>query len=70
MRRRGAAWRALQEGVPLKGYFLWSLMDNFEWAEGFAPRFGLLRVDHATLARTPAGGADVFAALAPAQPVP
>jgi beta-glucosidase len=55
---------AAGEGVPVRGYFHWSLTDNFEWAEGFAPRFGLYRVDYATQARTPAGGAEAFAALA------
>jgi beta-glucosidase len=57
--------RALGEGIPVRGYFHWSLLDNFEWAEGFAPRFGLYRVDYATLDRVPAGGAAAFAALAP-----
>ncbi|MGB8213773.1 MAG: GH1 family beta-glucosidase [Anaerolineales bacterium] len=44
--------RAMDEGVPLKGYFHWSLMDNFEWALGYAPRFGLIYVDYKTLQRT------------------
>lgn len=44
--------RASQEGIPLGGYFCWTLMDNFEWAEGFKPRFGLSHVDHATQTRT------------------
>jgi beta-glucosidase/6-phospho-beta-glucosidase/beta-galactosidase len=60
-----AIQRARAEGVAVEGYFHWSLMDNFEWEKGFRPRFGLYRVDRQTLARTPAGGSEVFAALAP-----
>jgi len=48
-----AAWRAMREGVPLKGYFVWTLMDNFEWAEGYGPRFGIVRTNYETLERTP-----------------
>jgi beta-glucosidase len=60
-----AIQRARAEGIPVEGYFHWSLLDNFEWEKGYRPRFGLYRVDRQTLARTPAGGSDVFAALAP-----
>ena len=48
-----AAQRALAAGVKLRGYFVWSLLDNFEWAEGSRRRFGVIRVDYATLQRTP-----------------
>ena len=45
--------RATAEGVPVRGYFVWSLLDNFEWLEGYAVRFGLHYVDYQTLKRTP-----------------
>lgn len=44
---------AIIQGVPLKGYFVWSLMDNFEWAYGYDKRFGIVHVDYATQKRTP-----------------
>jgi len=48
-----AASDAIAAGVPLKGYFVWSLMDNFEWQHGYTMRFGLCRVDYETQKRTP-----------------
>lgn len=47
-----AAGRAIQKGAPLKSYYAWSLMDNFEWAEGYNKRFGLVHVNFKTLERT------------------
>lgn len=44
--------RAKNEGVPVNGYFVWSFLDNYEWSEGFRPRFGLVHVDYATQKRT------------------
>lgn len=43
---------ALEEGIPVLGYQHWSVMDNFEWCEGYGPRFGLIYVDYATQKRT------------------
>jgi beta-glucosidase len=47
-----ATRRARARGVDVRGYFVWSLLDNFEWAEGYEPRFGIVHVDFATQART------------------
>ena len=48
-----AVSRAMTEGVPMRGYFVWSLLDNFEWAFGYAKRFGIVYMDYETLERTP-----------------
>ena len=48
-----AARAAIAEGAPLKGYFVWSLLDNYEWAAGYEKRFGVVHVDFETLERTP-----------------
>jgi beta-glucosidase len=55
-----AAGRAIAAGVPLKGYFLWSLMDNFEWSFGYTKRFGILWVDYATQERSPKQSAHFY----------
>lgn len=48
---------AMQDGVDIRGYFAWSLFDNFEWASGLAVRFGSVHVDYETLVRTPKASA-------------
>ncbi len=52
--------RAHAEGYPASGYYLWSFLDNFEWAEGYRSRFGLVHVDYATQRRTPKLGYDWY----------
>ncbi len=59
--------KARDEGVDVRGYYHWSLFDNFEWAEGFEPRFGLYHVDYATYARTPTAGATALGEIAKAR---
>lgn len=57
-------YHAIQAGANVKGYFHWSLLDNFEWADGFNPRFGLVEVDYATQKRIPRPSAYVFSQIA------
>ncbi|MFE5793123.1 GH1 family beta-glucosidase [Streptomyces sp. NPDC056503] len=59
-----AVHRAMADGVDVRGYFLWSLLDNFEWAYGYAKRFGMVRVDYDTLERTPKTSARWYARVA------
>jgi beta-glucosidase len=56
--------RCLADGIPVLGYFYWSLLDNFEWMLGYAPRFGLVAVDRTTQQRTPKPSARVLAEIA------
>ncbi len=57
-------WRALQNNLPLKGYYHWTLTDNFEWAEGWSLRFGLIEMDPETGQRSRRPSADLYAAVA------
>jgi beta-glucosidase len=59
----GAVAQAIEAGAPLRGYFVWSLMDNFEWAHGFSKRFGLAYVDYPTQRRILKDSAHWYAAL-------
>jgi beta-glucosidase len=62
----GACLDAIDDGVDLRGYFAWSLLDNFEWAWGYTRRFGIVRVDYDTQQRTPKDSALRYAAIAAA----
>jgi beta-glucosidase len=59
---------AIQRGVDVRGYYTWSLLDTFEWAEGYRQRFGLVHVDHDTLVRTPKRSFAWYRDLIAAQP--
>lgn len=64
-----AANRAIKRGVRLKGYFLWSLLDNFEWAFGYSRRFGIVHVDFTTQKRTLKDSAKYYASVIAANAV-
>jgi beta-glucosidase len=71
VRHAHAMWRAIEAGVGVRGYFHWSLLDNFEWAEGFGPRFGLYNVEYERdFARTPRKSVDVYKAITSSNSVP
>lgn len=61
---------AIADGVPVGGYFAWSLLDNWEWSEGYEKRFGLYRVDFRTQRRTPKHSAHFYRAVVSAHAVP
>ena len=56
--------RAIADGIDVRGYYHWSLLDNFEWAEGYEPRFGLVEMDYATGARRTRESARLYARIA------
>jgi beta-glucosidase/6-phospho-beta-glucosidase/beta-galactosidase len=57
-------WLAMRDGADVRGYFHWSLEDNFEWAQGYGPRFGILEVDYSDFHRTPRQSARIFRQIA------
>jgi beta-glucosidase len=63
-------WEAIQEGVDVRGYLHWTAIDNFEWAHGYAMRFGLIGVDRATQARTIKPSGRLFGRIASANALP
>ena len=65
-----AVHAAIAAGARVRGYFLWSLLDNFEWAYGYGKRFGIVHVDYATLARTPKDSARFYARVVRENAVP
>ena len=54
---------AIAQGADVRGYFVWSLLDNFEWAHGYSKRFGIVHVDYATQQRTPKASARYYAGV-------
>lgn len=58
-----AVKKALNEGVPVKGYFVWSLTDNLEWSDGYCPKFGLVEVDRQSMKRSPRRSFELYRSL-------
>ena len=56
-------WHAINGGADVRGYFYWSLLDNFEWEAGFGPRFGLVHIDYQTQKRTLKQSAHLYAEI-------
>jgi len=65
----GGVQRCLDDGIDVRGYFYWSLLDNFEWALGYMPRFGLVGVDRTTQQRTVKPSAEWLGAIARANAI-
>jgi beta-glucosidase len=65
-----AAARAIDAGVDLRGYFCWSFLDNFEWAEGYSKRFGLVFIDYGTQRRIPKQSAAFYSQVAHSNVLP
>lgn len=68
--RRSTVRNAIGAGVPVDGYFVWSLLDSFEWAFGYSQRFGIVRVDYDTLERVPKASAHWVSEIARSNLVP
>ncbi|RKN40507.1 GH1 family beta-glucosidase [Streptomyces hoynatensis] len=65
-----AVHKAIEQGADVRGYYVWSLLDNFEWAYGYSKRFGVVHVDFETLERTPKSSARWYASVAAANELP
>ena len=65
-----AAHRAIADGVDVRGYFAWSLLDNYEWTEGYAHRFGLVFVDYGTQKRILKRSGELYASVVRANALP
>ena len=61
-----ALGRCIADGVDVRGYYAWSLLDNFEWTHGYGPRFGIVSVDRETQVRTPKRSAELLGGVAKA----